>query len=140
MKIIIGLIAGLLFGIGLTVSQMVDPNKVKNFLDVFGQWDASLAFVMAGAIAVFSTGYFVLIKKRATSICGDMLDLGMNTIIDAKLLIGAGLFGIGWGLTGICPGPALVNISGGNIKIFVFIFVMILGMKFAGFVKNRGIL
>jgi len=117
MKIFIGLIAGLLFGMGLTISQMVDPSKVINFLDIFGQWDASLAFVMGGAIAVFSTGYLVLIKKRTVAKCGDEISHALDKSLDKNLFIGAGTFGIGWGLAGICPGPAIVNLSGGNIKI-----------------------
>lgn len=137
MKIFIGLIAGLLFGMGLTISQMVDPSKVINFLDIFGQWDASLAFVMGGAIAVFSTGYLVLIKKRTVAKCGEEISHALDKSLDKNLFIGAGTFGIGWGLAGICPGPAIVNLSGGNIKIVVFILVMLCGMKCADYLKSK---
>lgn len=129
MKLIVALLCGILFGAGLTISQMVDPNKVLNFLDIFGFWDPSLAFVMIGGICVFSIGYFVIIRKRSKPILCENFDLPNNNLIDKKLVIGAVLFGLGWGLAGICPGPAIANISGGNSKILVFIIMMLFGMQ-----------
>ena len=136
MKIFIGLIAGLLFGLGLTVSQMVNPSKVFSFLDVFGHWDPSLAFVMMGAITVFASGYFLFVRKRTKSLLGQNMPTASQTSIDKNLLIGSAIFGIGWGLAGICPGPAIVNLGGGEIKVAVFIVVMVAGMKVANFLKS----
>ena len=92
---------------------------------------------MGGAIAVFSTGYLVLIKKRTVAKCGDEISHALDKSLDKNLFIGAGTFGIGWGLAGICPGPAIVNLSGGNIKIVVFILVMLCGMKCADYLKSK---
>lgn len=128
MRLFVALLCGMLFGSGLTVSQMVDPNKVLNFLDVFGLWDPSLAFVMIGGISVFSLGYFGIVKKCSKPVLSDEFDLPTNNKIDKQLLLGAVLFGMGWGLAGICPGPAIANISGGDSKILVFIVMMLLGM------------
>ena len=106
-------IVGLLFGLGLLLSGMTDPGKVLGFLDLFGQWDPSLAFVMGGAILV---GFFAfaLAKKRTTSFLGGALRLPTSDVIDKRLVIGGLLFGAGWGLAGFCPGPALVSMAGKN--------------------------
>lgn len=128
MKQIIALICGLLFGIGLTVSQMVDPAKVLNFLDLFGTWDASLMFVMGGALVVFGLGYFTLIKPRTRSLLDEPISLPSKTTIDKPLLTGAVIFGLGWGLSGVCPGPAIANITGFNEKMLGFIAIMLFGM------------
>ena len=137
MKLIVALVSGLLFGAGLTIAQMVDPNKVLNFLDITGNWDPSLIFVMGGAITVFGLGYWTMIKNRTVSLTGNSIDIGSITIVNKPLIIGAVIFGLGWGLTGICPGPAIANISGGEPKILVFIVVMIIGMKTSEWVKNK---
>jgi uncharacterized membrane protein YedE/YeeE len=129
MKLIVALLCGMLFGAGLTVSQMVDPNKVLNFLDIFGHWDPSLAFVMMGGISVFALGYFGIVKNREKPVFDEVFDLSKNTKIDKQLVLGAVLFGLGWGLAGICPGPAIANISNGDSKIIVFIVMMLLGMQ-----------
>lgn len=129
MKALVGLLCGVLFGIGLTVSQMVDPNKVLNFLNMFGQWDPSLALVMVGGISVFCVGFHFISKKSSRPVLEQQYDLPDNNIIDKPLIVGAVLFGLGWGLTGICPGPALANISGGEPKILVFIVMMLTGMQ-----------
>ncbi len=136
-KVIIALIAGALFGIGLTVSQMVDPNKVLNFLDISGNWDPSLLFVMAAALLVFGLTFWLVIKNRQISLTGNPISLSKNQIIDKKLIVGACLFGIGWGMSGICPGPAIANISGMEPKIGVFILVMFLGMKVSELAKTK---
>ncbi|MGS2720049.1 DUF6691 family protein [Paraglaciecola aestuariivivens] len=132
MKALVSLICGLLFGIGLTVSQMVDPNKVLNFLDIFGHWDPSLAFVMIGGIGVFMLGYNLVIKKSSAPIFAQEFDLPTNKKLDKSLIWGAALFGLGWGLAGICPGPAIANLSAAQPKIFVFILMMLLGMQIPG--------
>ena len=129
MKGLMALFCGILFGIGLTVSQMVDPNKVLNFLDLLGYWDASLAFVMVGGIGVFCLGFHMITRKRARPVLENKYDLPGNNKIDKSLISGAARFGLGWGLAGICPGPALANISGGEPKIFVFIVMMLIGMQ-----------
>lgn len=127
-KNLIALICGLVFGAGLTVAQMVDPHKVLNFLDVFGQWDASLAFVMGGGLFIYILGYQLLIKKMKKPILSHAFELPTNKQVDKKLIIGAGIFGIGWGVAGVCPGPAIANLSFGNEKILVFILIMFIGM------------
>jgi len=136
MKRIVALISGLIFGAGLSVSQMVDPSKVLNFLDVTGNWDASLIFVMAAAISVFSVAYWLLIKKRTVSLSGNPISAPSITAVNRQLIIGASIFGLGWGLTGICPGPAIANITGGEPKIFVFIALMVIGMKASEWFKK----
>jgi uncharacterized membrane protein YedE/YeeE len=120
--------AGLVFGIGLVVSGMTQPSKVLGFLDVFGQWDPTLAFVMGGALVVTLPGY-ALLKRRNTSILGAKLDWPGNTAIDRSLVGGAALFGIGWGLVGLCPGPALVNLASLSPKVFGFVVAMAIGAR-----------
>jgi uncharacterized membrane protein YedE/YeeE len=119
--------AGLVFGIGLLVSGMTDPGKVQGFLDVAGAWDPSLAFVMAGAIAV---GFFAfaLAKRRAQAFLGAAMRLPQRRDIDARLVGGSIVFGIGWGLAGFCPGPALVSLGSGEAKAAVFVAGMLAGM------------
>ena len=104
------LLAGLLFGLGLILSGMADPAKVLNFLDIAGTWDPSLAFVMAGAIGVAAPGFW-LVRRRATPLADPAFHVPpADAPVDRKLLIGASVFGIGWGLAGFCPGPALVSL------------------------------
>ena len=120
-------IVGLLFGLGLLLSGMTDPGKVLSFLDLFGQWDPSLAFVMGGAILI---GFFAfaLAKKRTTSFLGGALRLPTSNVIDKRLVIGGLLFGAGWGLAGFCPGPALVSLAAGQEKALIFVAAMVIGM------------
>ena len=127
LKNIIGLFAGLLFGIGLLISGMTDPVKVQGFLDVFGAWDISLALVMGGGLLVAIIGV-QLAKRQQTSWLGTLIELPSKTAIIKKLLIGAMLFGIGWGLVGICPGPGIVLLGTGQWQAYVFIPAMIVGM------------
>ena len=127
LKNIIGLFAGLLFGIGLLISGMTDPAKVQGFLDVFGAWDISLALVMGGGLIVALVGV-QLAKRQQSSWIGTSIDMPSTTIINKKLLIGAMLFGIGWGLVGICPGPGIVLLGTGQWQAYVFIPAMIFGM------------
>ena len=123
----VALLAGLVFGLGLILSGMGNPAKVQNFLDVFGTWDPSLALVMAGAIAV-AIFAFTWAKRRKTSLRGEPMQLPTATALDGKLLTGAALFGIGWGLAGFCPGPALMNLSTGQGEVWLFVAAMRVGM------------
>lgn len=118
---------GLVFGIGLVISGMTDPGKVIGFLDLAGAWDPSLALVMGGAIGV---GFFAfrLAARRASSVLGDPMLLPTARNIDKRLIIGSMLFGIGWGIAGYCPGPALVSLASGEIKPVMFVLAMIVGM------------
>jgi hypothetical protein len=118
---------GLLFGAGLLTSGMTLPEKVLGFLDVFGAWDATLAFVMAGAVAVATAG-FMLARRRGAPVLAPKHLWPARSDIDARLVAGAVLFGIGWGLVGICPGPALVNLAGFSLPIVIFVAAMAIGM------------
>ncbi len=122
-----GLAAGLLFGHGLTVSGMIDPAKVLGFLDITGDWDPSLAFVMGGAIPVAALGG-VLARRRAAPACAAAFVAPSKTRIDTPLCLGALLFGIGWGLGGYCPGPALASLLWGGTPVLVFVAAMLAGM------------
>jgi uncharacterized membrane protein YedE/YeeE len=123
--------AGLIFGLGLVISQMINPAKVQAFLDIFGKWDASLAFVMAGAVAVSALGYRFA-KRRGASILAGGLDLPTRHDLDARLISGAAIFGVGWGLVGFCPGPALAALGLGIWQTYVFVAAMLLGMLLIG--------
>jgi hypothetical protein len=127
LKNIIGLLAGLLFGFGLLISGMTDPVKVQGFLDVFGAWDISLALVMGGGLVVAIVGV-QLAQRQQTSWIGTLIEMPTKTTINKKLLIGAMLFGIGWGLVGICPGPGIVLLGTGQWQAYVFIPAMMVGM------------
>ena len=127
MRNLIALVSGLVFGLGLIASGMTDPARIKAFLDVFGRWDPSLAFVMGGAIAV-ALPAFAWARRRATSWSGERMEIPANTLIDRRLIGGGVLFGIGWGLGGLCPGPALVALSGGLSAAWIFVAAMLAGM------------
>lgn len=127
LKNIIGLLTGLLFGLGLLISGMTDPVKVLGFLDVFGAWDISLALVMGGGLAVAIIGVQIA-RRRRLSWVGSEIEMPSKTRITKKLIIGAMLFGIGWGLVGICPGPGIVLLGTGQWQAYVFIPAMIVGM------------
>ncbi len=120
-------LAGLVFGIGLLVSGMTNPAKVIGFLDVSGRWDPSLAFVMGGAIAVAAVG-FKFARTRTRSLLGLPMNLPTARNIDRRLVMGSLLFGVGWGVAGICPGPALVLLGSGIPKGVVFVIAMLAGM------------
>lgn len=122
------LTSGLLFGLGLIAGGMTDPAKVKGFLDLFGAWDPSLALVMGGAIAVAAVG-FAAARQRARSWSGTVIEIPRSTRIDGRLLGGGVLFGIGWGIAGLCPGPALVAASSGSAQAVVFVAAMLVGMS-----------
>ena len=124
---LIEFIVGLLFGWGLLISGMTDPGKVIGFLDLTGVWDPSLALVMGGAIAV---GFFAFgsAKKRTRNFLGGALHLPTSRDIDKRLILGALLFGAGWGLAGFCPGPGIVSMAAGQPKAAVFVVAMLAGM------------
>lgn len=127
MKILAALLAGLVFGLGLLVSGMADPAKVLGFLDIAGDWDPSLAFVMAGAIAVAMPA-FAVARRRERSFLRLPMRLPPERRVDARLLAGGVLFGIGWGIAGFCPGPGLVALGAGRPEALVFVAAMLAGM------------
>ncbi len=127
MNIFFTWLAGLVFGIGLIIAGMTNPAKVLGFLDIAGLWDPSLAFVMVGGIAIASIGLLVA-KKRTLSFLGLQMRLPTSKHIDRPLILGGMIFGIGWGIAGICPGPALVLVGGGVFKGVIFVIAMIAGM------------
>ena len=127
MHVLVAFIVGLTFGIGLIVSGMTDPSKVTGFLDLAGDWDPSLAFVMGGAIAVGFPA-FRLAARRERSLLGQAMRLPAATRIDRRLVLGSLAFGAGWGLAGYCPGPALASLAIGGAKALVFTIAMVAGM------------
>ena len=130
-------LAGLVFGTGLLLSGMVDPVKVQGFLDLTGAWDPSLVLVMAGAIAVGLVA-FTLAGKRSRSLLGADMKLPLSRQIDRRLVGGSVVFGIGWGLAGVCPGPGLVALGMGQGKAVVFIAAMLVGMGLFEWFERRG--
>lgn len=128
--------AGLIFGVGLIISEMVNPKRVQGFLDIGGSWDPTLAFVMGGALLVTGVGYKVLFS-RGKPIFETSFTLPTNRVIDAKLVVGAVLFGVGWGLSGLCPGPAIVGASTLNQDILVFLAALVVGMKAFELVEKK---
>jgi uncharacterized membrane protein YedE/YeeE len=124
---LVALLSGIAFGIGLILSGMVNPAKVLAFLDITGQWDPSLAFVMAGAVLV---GYFAFksAKRRGQTLLSAPIHLPTSSKVDSRLILGSLVFGIGWGLAGICPGPGLVLAASGHSGAIVFVVAMLLGM------------
>jgi len=137
MLVLASLLAGLVFGLGLIVSGMANPAKVLGFLDLSGAWDPSLAFVMAGAIAVGMVA-FMLARRRTVSILGAEMRLPSARHIDRRLIGGSLLFGIGWGIAGFCPGPGLVALGMGEVKALVFVAAMLAGMGIFEFFEWLG--
>ena len=134
-KLIGILVAGGLFGVGLAISGMTDPARVIGFLDVFGQWDPALAFVMAGAVGTYGAGRLLLRTTAsdtdALQELGEKLPAQKSEPIDRRLVIGAAIFGVGWGLSGFCPGPALANLGALRIEALIFVPAMAIGMVVA---------
>ena len=129
---LISLLSGIIFGLGLTISGMVNPQKVLGFLNLFDEWDPSLIFVMVGAIIIFAPLHFIFKKKSRPILAKNFISIE-NKNIDKKLLIGSGLFGVGWGLAGLCPGPAIASISFLNPSSLIFVLFMFVGF----FIANR---
>jgi hypothetical protein len=136
MLIFTALLAGLVFGLGLILSGMASPAKVLGFLDLAGSWDPSLALVMVGAIAVGLVG-FALARRREATLLGSPLRLPTASAIDRRLVGGSLLFGVGWGLAGFCPGPALVALGMGELKAVVFVAAMLAGMGLFELLERR---
>jgi uncharacterized protein len=136
MRIVFALIAGLIFGLGLILSGMTNPAKVIGFLDLGGRWDPSLAFVMAGAILVGAIA-FRLAGKRSTALLGEPMRLPTATKIDRRLVLGSLAFGVGWGLAGFCPGPALASLLTGSKPVAIFVAAMLAGMAIFELIERR---
>jgi uncharacterized protein len=131
-------LAGVVFAIGLGISGMTRPIKVIGFLDFFGAWDASLAFVMIGAIAVYFLAYRMSRSMRAPILAAEF-SIPKRTDFDARLVIGAALFGVGWGLAGFCPGPAITSLASGAVPVAVFVVAMAVGVYLHWWVAEREI-
>ncbi|MEH6543450.1 MAG: DUF6691 family protein [Porticoccaceae bacterium] len=129
-KLISALVSGLVFGIGMAISGMTNTDRVQGFLDLFGQWDPTLAFVMGGGLIVAFIGYKLVLKNPAP-LFADSFSLPTKMVIDKPLWIGAILFGIGWGLVGYCPGPAIAGLSYGYTATLLFVPTMIAGLLLA---------
>lgn len=136
MNHLVAFIAALIFGIGLGVSGMTLPSRVIGFLDVTGDWDPSLALVMLGAVTVYAVSYR-FIMKRSRPVLAEKFQIPTRRDIDWKLLLGSAIFGIGWGLGGFCPGPALVGVVSAKPAVVVFVISMIAGMYLYGFFDRR---
>ena len=135
MQMLVTYLAGVIFGVGLCISGMSRPEKVLGFLDIAGLWDPSLAFVMAGAIGVAFFA-FRLAATRARAWLGDPMRLPTSTTVDRRLLAGSAIFGLGWGLAGVCPGPAIVDLGFLDPRAAVFVVAMLAGMVAEGFVAR----
>lgn len=132
----VSLVAGLAFGAGLVLSGMTQPAKVHGFLHFFGRWDASLAFVMGGAVMVNALAW-QLARRRMKPLLAERFSLPARSDLDPKLLAGAGLFGVGWGLGGFCPGPALTSLASGAMQPLVFVLAMLLGLGLTAAWEHR---
>lgn len=131
LAIVSSFVLGMLFAVGLSISEMIDPARVIGFLDIAGRWDATLLFVMGGALAV-TLPLFPWIQRRQKSLLGSPIQLPAASRIDARLLIGAAIFGIGWGLGGFCPGPAIASLASASPGVMVFVLAMVAGQWLAG--------
>jgi uncharacterized protein len=127
MMAVASFMCGLIFGFGLLISGMTQPSKVLGFLDIFGQWDPTLGFVMAAALGVSGVGFFLL-RQRTKPLLASALTWPTRTDIDRPLIVGSILFGVGWGLVGLCPGPALMNLAGLMPSVLVFVLAMAAGV------------
>jgi len=136
MKNLLTLISGLLFGFGLLLSGMADPAKVQNFLDLFGTWDPSLAFVMGGAIAVTMPGFWLVIRRNKPFF-NNVFHLPSRTDLNARLITGSAIFGVGWGLGGFCPGPAMTALPLAAEGTLIFVATMLTGMAASKYVLQR---
>jgi uncharacterized protein len=126
-RMIAALVSGLVFGLGLSLSGMLDPTRVRGFLDIAGAWDPSLAFVLGGAVAVSALGALVA-KRMSAPMFDDQFHLPQGRLIDRRLIAGSAIFGIGWGIGGFCPGPALASLTLGLPATVWFVFAMLAGM------------
>ena len=136
MRVLYAFIAGGLFGAGLFISGMTDTTKVQGWLDVFGAWDPTLAFVMGGAMLPMMLAWAVT-RRRSASLSGTPFPPKASTSIDSKLIIGSVLFGMGWGLAGLCPGPSIASLTYGGTGLYIFIAAMVTGMAVAPVLRAR---
>lgn len=136
MRNLYAFIAGGLFGTGLFISGMTDTSKVQGWLDVFGDWDPTLAFVIGGAMIPMALAWMVT-RARAASLSGTPFPPKPSTTIDRKLIVGSTLFGMGWGLVGLCPGPSIASLSYGGTSLYIFLAAMLTGMAIAPALRNR---
>jgi uncharacterized membrane protein YedE/YeeE len=127
LRLVVSLTCGFVFGFGLSLSGMLDPTRVRGFLDVFGHWDPSLAFVLAGAVAASYVGIQITRRMRKP-ILASSFDLPSKKPVDARLIVGSSLFGIGWGMSGLCPGPAIASLALGLMPTMLFTTTMLGGM------------
>lgn len=130
MKFLFAIVTGIIFGLGITLSGMINPAKVLNFFDLAGSWDPSLAFVMGGAVVMTFFGYR-LVWRRAKPLFSSRFHHPSSSAVDIRLIIGSALFGIGWGLAGFCPGAALPALGTGRWDVVLFVFAMVVGMGLA---------
>ena len=135
MRMLFAILSGALFGLGLMLSGMTDTTKVQGWLDVFGAWDPTLAFVLGGAIIPMLITWRVA-ERRKTSVLGDTIPVPSEPVLDRNLLVGSALFGIGWALVGLCPGPAMASLTYGGVGGLVFIVAMSAGM--IGYQRIKG--
>ena len=130
------LLTGILFGLGLIISEMVNPKRVRGFLDISGYWDPTLLFVMLGALCVTTLGYRIVLSRGKPFFAMSFF-VPKHRVVDRRLILGAILFGVGWGLSGLCPGPAIVGLSTFNIDILLFVIAMIVGMKTFQYIDKK---
>jgi uncharacterized protein len=136
-KLVSALVSGMIFGLGIAISGMANPAKVQNFFDLAGSWDPSLAFVMGGALAVAAIGYRLVFAGFKTPLQAYEFHLPISKTLDKQLIGGAAFFGIGWGISGFCPGGAIPALSLGHGGVYVFSVSMVAGMVIAKHVRER---
>lgn len=136
MRLLFSAVSGALFGIGLMVSGMTDTTKVQGWLDLFGDWDPTLAFVLGGAVLPMTLAW-IFIERRGSSLLGSPVPVPARSEVDASLLIGSAIFGAGWALVGLCPGPAMASLSYGGASGLIFFVAMIAGMALAVPIRAR---
>lgn len=137
-QLLLALTSGVIFALGLIISGMVNPAKVLNFLDIAGAWDPTLAFVMGGALLITIPGFRLVLKRRSKPLLAERFQLPTKQDLDPRLILGAVLFGIGWGLAGLCPGPALTALASGLLPVVGFVAAMIAGSLVYKLAFERG--
>ena len=136
LSIFVSSIVGCIFGVGLAFGGMLDPSKVVGFLNIFGAWDPSLAFVMMGGIMVNAAGYLILIRGKKPKFT-EKFHLPDNIFIDRRLVVGSAIFGVGWGLAGLCPGPVVASLFLNPNSIAPFLLIMLVGLKIGSLIKAK---
>jgi uncharacterized membrane protein YedE/YeeE len=136
LRLLGALASGVVFGLGLAIAQMIDPRNVLNFLDLAGSWDASLLFVLGGAVVTAAIGFQVVLRAP-TPLFDEHFRLSTRNGIDGPLVVGAALFGVGWGISGYCPGPAIASLGFGNVEAWWFVQAMLAGAGLQRFIHSR---